>query len=57
MEKLEKAVITDYLTNLYSRNYLEEQIAKHKTGTLILFDIDDFKIVNDNYGHHIGDEV
>jgi diguanylate cyclase (GGDEF)-like protein len=56
-EKLEKAVITDYLTDLYSRNYLEEQIVTQKSGTLILFDIDDFKVVNDRYGHHIGDEV
>ena len=56
-EKLEKAVITDYLTKLYSRNYLEEQIAIQRTGTLMLFDIDDFKVVNDKYGHHIGDQV
>ncbi|SHF79526.1 sensor domain-containing diguanylate cyclase [Ornithinibacillus halophilus] len=60
-EQLERAVSTDYLTQLFSRNYLDEQIRKHmnsgEMGTLILFDIDDFKIVNDTHGHYVGDEV
>ncbi|WP_164668348.1 sensor domain-containing diguanylate cyclase [Virgibacillus doumboii] len=59
--KLEKAVITDYLTNLYSRNHLDESLKDHmatdEKGALILFDIDDFKKINDTYGHYIGDEV
>ncbi|WP_343271737.1 sensor domain-containing diguanylate cyclase [Lentibacillus songyuanensis] len=60
-EQLEKAVITDYLTKLYSRNHLDDQIqlymATAEQGTLILFDIDDFKQINDTYGHSVGDEV
>lgn len=60
-EKLEKAVITDYLTGLYSRKYLDKMFNKHmkkdQQGTLILFDIDDFKKINDEYGHSVGDEV
>nr|WP_080668684.1 diguanylate cyclase [Priestia megaterium] len=60
-EELEKAVITDYLTKLYSRNYLEKvvtnQMKTARMGSLILFDIDDFKRINDTYGHHVGDEV
>ncbi|MFC4556715.1 diguanylate cyclase domain-containing protein [Virgibacillus kekensis] len=59
--KLEMAVKTDYLTKLYSRNYLDEMLKLHmeneEKGTLILFDIDDFKKINDTYGHYIGDEV
>lgn len=60
-DQLEKAVITDYLTQLYSRSYLDEMIHMHmkvdETGALVLFDIDDFKEINDTYGHHIGDQV
>ncbi|GIO28847.1 sensor domain-containing diguanylate cyclase [Ornithinibacillus bavariensis] len=60
-EKLQKAASTDYLTQLFSRNYLDKKIVEHmkngEYGTLILFDIDDFKKVNDTYGHYIGDEV
>ena len=60
-EELEKMVITDHLTRLYSRSYLDEKIlhsmATDMEGTFILIDIDDFKKVNDTYGHQIGDEI
>jgi len=60
-EKLEKLVVTDHLTKLYSRKYLDEQIQQSmqvdEGATFILIDIDNFKVVNDTYGHQIGDEV
>ncbi|ASN04972.1 sensor domain-containing diguanylate cyclase [Virgibacillus necropolis] len=60
-EKLKVVAITDYLTQLYSRSHLEEEIQMHlkrdEKGTLIVIDIDDFKGINDTFGHHIGDEV
>ena len=60
-EELEKMVVTDHLTKLYSRSYLDEKIQRSlmedKEGTFILIDIDDFKLINDTYGHQIGDDI
>lgn len=60
-EELETLVITDYLTKLHSRNYLDESIQasmkRDGYGTFIIMDIDNFKMINDTYGHQIGDEV
>lgn len=60
-EKLEITVITDYLSGLYTRKYLDEQVSielnKGEAGTFLLVDIDDFKKVNDTFGHEIGDNI
>jgi two-component system cell cycle response regulator len=57
--------LTDGLTGLYNRRYLSahlETLLAHATGplkgvSLIMFDIDHFKQINDTYGHAAGDEV
>ncbi|WP_109487127.1 GGDEF domain-containing protein [Occallatibacter savannae] len=53
----------DLLTDIYNRfsldRYLEEQIEKARTENsifgLVYIDLDEFKQVNDFYGHHVGD--
>ena len=55
----------DSLTNVYNRRVLFEQLNKevekyHLDGTpfsMIMFDIDDFKQINDRFGHLVGDDV
>jgi diguanylate cyclase (GGDEF)-like protein len=60
-EKLEKLVVTDHLTKLYSRNFLDGEMVRamkdDEQGSLLLMDIDDFKKINDTYGHQTGDDV
>lgn len=60
-EELETLVKTDHLTQLHSRshmnNCIEKSIQMDRQGTFVLIDIDNFKMVNDTYGHQIGDDV
>jgi len=63
--RLEEITITDELTGIYNRRFLnartDEEFAKalrHSTPlTCLLLDLDYFKLVNDNYGHAWGDFV
>jgi len=61
--KLENATVKDVLTGLYNRNYwksysTEMALTSHK-GRIVLYsiDINFFKMINDKYGHTIGDKV
>lgn len=57
--------IRDSLTGVYNRNYIEKilddmmdnYLNNNKKFTVIMFDIDHFKSVNDSYGHLYGDKV
>jgi diguanylate cyclase (GGDEF)-like protein len=64
-EQLEIMSITDQLTGLYNRTYImrhlvkeiERAISLKSPVSLILFDLDHFKSVNDKHGHLTGDKV
>lgn len=65
LEQTQNLAITDTLTGLYVHKYfkelLEEEINRAKyynrNFSLAMFDIDNFKQINDTYGHNVGDMV
>ncbi len=64
-KQLEQLAITDQLTGLYNRLHLDRTLAEEyerqrRYGTsfsLLILDIDEFKAVNDKFGHPVGDQV
>ena len=64
-QQLYESSVRDPLTRIFNRRYLVERLAsevayakRHGTKlSLILFDLDLFKRVNDTYGHLVGDDV
>lgn len=65
MQKLKESSLKDGLTGLYNRRFLDNFIDKFakqadrakKSYAVMMIDIDFFKMVNDTYGHDIGDIV
>jgi diguanylate cyclase (GGDEF)-like protein len=65
MQILKENAITDPLTKLYNRKHLEDQIPKITAQAnrselsfgVLMLDIDHFKMVNDTYGHDVGDKA
>ena len=64
-EEIRTLSITDSLTGIYNRGYLNERLPQEmkrsiryrRSLSLILCDIDHFKSVNDNFGHVAGDTI
>ena len=60
-----EAAVTDPLTGLYNRRYMETHVgtlvdqaaARNKPLSVLVLDIDYFKSINDTYGHDAGDDV
>ncbi|MCL6271589.1 sensor domain-containing diguanylate cyclase [Sansalvadorimonas sp. 2012CJ34-2] len=65
LKELEKLALLDNLTQLGNRNFIDKEIKERlcefkRKGTpfgILFFDIDNFKRVNDTYGHDVGDKV
>jgi diguanylate cyclase (GGDEF)-like protein len=64
-DKLKLLASTDYLTGLWNRRYFTESVERElkradrysRIFSLIMMDLDNFKQVNDNFGHSCGDQV
>ncbi|MFC0679090.1 putative bifunctional diguanylate cyclase/phosphodiesterase [Lysobacter korlensis] len=64
-DRLTRLAFHDPLTGLGNRRFLHERLAlslarvqrEDRRLAVILIDLDDFKLVNDSYGHSVGDEI
>ena len=60
-ESLKREVMEDSLTGILNRkgaiSHIEKHLASSQAGAMLLMDIDNFKQLNDTYGHQVGDQV
>ncbi len=64
-EEIKALSVRDPLTRVYNRGYLDERLVHEvkrafrfeRPISLIMFDIDHFKLINDTFGHTVGDRV
>lgn len=55
--EIKEQYVTDALTGLNNRIYLDEKLKDQKEHTIVLFNIDNFSIFNYNFGFGVGDEI
>jgi diguanylate cyclase (GGDEF)-like protein len=64
-ERVQQQAIADPLTGLYNHRHLYERLEQemarakrsHRPVSVLMLDIDSLKLVNDTYGHQVGDEA
>ena len=64
-QQIQRDSFTDPLTGLYNRRFMEREMNRifelarryENQFSLIFGDVNRFKLINDNYGHHLGDVV
>ncbi len=65
VERVTRIAEEDHLTKSFNRRHIMEMLAREKarsdrsgnTFSIMLFDLDHFKTVNDRYGHLVGDQI
>lgn len=63
--ELQEQAIRDHMTGVYNRRYLQDaykrefsrMVREGASLSIVMFDLDDLKGINDQYGHHAGDEA
>lgn len=64
-KQIKKISMSDYLTGIFSKKYFKQEGEKeflrckkfNQKLSILLFDIDKFKLINKKYGHVVGDEI
>ncbi len=63
VNELQKMIYEDALTKSYNRKWFEdklldeEKLKFRENGVIVMIDVNKFKVINDTYGHNIGDKV